>query len=80
MKVSNIHVIIAAAGLWIFAMALVYADAFDINTAVLVSLIIFDIGWTLKVNNDTQDNKMNIALVRQKLEMMHEFKEGDKDD
>jgi hypothetical protein len=61
-------------------MALVYADAFDINTAVLVSLIIFDIGWTLKVNNDTQDNKMNIALVRQKLEMMHEFKEGDKDD
>lgn len=75
MEKGSVRVLSVIVGLWLISILLLNFDQLSINSALLVSLIIANLGWTLKLNNDMNDNKMNIALIRQKI-----IDEEDEDD
>jgi len=70
MKKGNIkkyqREILATIGIWIIAMALLSLDAFSINWAVFITILIAMFGYILKMSND-------IAQLKVKTDMVYDY-------
>lgn len=79
MEINSAKVIMAVVGLWIVSMVMLNLDQLTVNSALLVSLITLNIGWTLKLNNDMNRNHTDIRMLMQRMED-HLNRQDDKGD